>query len=307
MSCRLSFTLLVRRKACRMSETSFTPDLQRVAVFMGAEPSADNARVVLFGCPYDGTTSFRPGARFGPPAIRNVSDGLETFCPVLGLDLEDVRFADVGDLVLPPGDRDRALELIYQMACQVHARGQIPAALGGEHLLTLPLVRAALRYHPDLCVVQFDAHMDLRNEYLGVSLSHATVMRRVGELIRWECILQVGQRSGTQEEWELSERSGIIRTSDISPAQIREWVGDRPLYVTVDLDVLDPSVLPGTGTPEPGGVTFLTLQNWLVGLQDCKWVGWDVMELAPLLDASQVSSIVSAKIVRTLILTSGVQ
>ncbi len=287
-----------------MGASVFTQELQRVAVFMGAQENFDSAQVILFGCPYDGTTSFRPGARFGPPAIRNVSDGLETYCPILDKDLEEVRFHDAGDLVLPPGDRDRALEMIYQMACQVLDRRQIPAALGGEHLLTLPLLRAAIERFPDLCVVQFDAHMDLRNEYLGVTLSHATVMRRVAELVQKECILQVGQRSGTREEFALSRKSGFLRSSATPGAAIREWVGDRPLYVTVDLDVLDPSVLPGTGTPEPGGVDYQTLQNWIVSLAGCRWIGWDVMELSPVFDPTQVSSVVSAKIVRTLLLSS---
>jgi agmatinase len=190
------------------------------------------------------------------------------------------------------------------MAQQVHEHGQIPAAIGGEHLLTLPLVRAANERFPDLVILQFDAHMDLRNNYLGVELSHACVMRRICEFIDPSRILQVGQRSGTREEFQLAETFGNPRSTDLPVDSLKQWVGNRPLYVTVDLDILDPSVLPGTGTPEPGGVSFSQLQSWIAGLATCKWVGWDVVELAPNLDPSSVSSVVSAKIVRTMLLAS---
>jgi agmatinase len=280
------------------------PELVRVTPFMAARPNLEQARVVLFGCPFDGTSSYRPGSRFAPPAIRQVSDGLETFSPVLRSDLEDVNFADAGDLLLPFGDIEKALEMTYRMAAGLHVKGQIPAALGGEHLLTLPLFRATAEAHPDVVIIQFDAHLDMRNEYLDVSLSHATVMRRVSEIVQPSRILQVGPRSGTRDEFLFSESLGILRPTTITPAEIREWVGRNPVYVTVDLDVLDPSILPGTGTPEPGGVSFSTLEDWLSGLAGCRWVGWDVMELSPMLDASQISSIAAAKIVRTMLLAS---
>jgi agmatinase len=273
-------------------------------MFMGAQAEQAGAEIVLFGCPYDGTCSFRPGTRFGPAAIREVSDAIETYCPVLKRDLDDIVYADLGDLPLPPGDKDKSLEMTYQMARQVIADGQISAALGGEHLLSLPLIRAAAEAFSDLCVVHFDAHLDMRNNYLGVDLSHATVMRRVMDFLDPARILQVGQRSGTREEFDLSIRLGILRSDAVESAELRDWVADRPLYVTVDLDVLDPSILPGTGTPEPGGISFNKLQTWLAGLSECKWVGWDVVELSPHFDPSQVSSIVSAKIVRTMLLSS---
>jgi agmatinase len=282
---------------------SLPPTLKSMP-FIGARGEPEGARVVLFGCPFDSTESFRPGARFGPSAIRAVSDVLETYCPVLCRDLEDVAYADVGDLLLPPGDTAAALKLTHEMAARVLAAGQMPAALGGEHLLTLPLVRAAAEFFEDLVVVQFDAHFDMRNQYLGVELSHATVMRRVSELVGSSRILQVGQRSGTREEFEKTEFRGPIESHTPTAGDIRRWVGNRPLYVTVDLDVLDPSVVPGTGTPEPGGVDFRTLQGWLVGLSPCRWVGWDVMELSPHHDPAQISSVVAAKLVRTMILAS---
>jgi agmatinase len=261
---------------------------------------------VLFGCPFDGTCSFRPGARFGPPAIRAVSDVLETYCPELRRDLGDVIFADAGDLILPPGDSKAALDMIYHFARQLRACGQIPAALGGEHLVSLPLIRTAWEAFPNLAIVHFDAHMDMRNDYLGVELSHATFMKRVTEFLPESRVLHVGIRSGTREEFEHIELLGTLRHPMVTLASLAEWVGTNPLYVTLDLDVIDPSVLPGTGTPEPGGVDFRTLQNWLIGLAGLRWVGWDVTELAPCYDQTEVSTIVAAKLVRTMILASTV-
>jgi agmatinase len=272
--------------------------------FIGARTEVEGARVVLFGCPFDSTTSFRPGARFGPAAIRQVSDVLETYCPILQRDLEDIAYADAGDLLLPPGDSRIALDAVHQFTAQIVSAGQIPAGLGGEHLLSLPLIQAVHKANPDLCVLHFDAHMDMRTEYLGVRLSHASVMRHVSKFVDSSRILHVAQRSGTRAEFDAAANAGNLREATVSPVELRDWVGKRPVYVTVDLDVLDPSVFPGTGTPEPGGVYFNILQNWLVGLADCHWVGWDVMELAPTYDASQVSSIVAAKIVRTMLLSS---
>ncbi len=265
----------------------------------------EGARVVLFGMPFDSTTSFRPGARFGPMAIRQVSDVLETYCPQMQRDLEDIAYADMGDLLLPPGDSRITLDTIYRFVTRVVANGQIPAGLGGEHLLSLPIIQAVHERHPDLCIVHFDAHMDMRTDYLGVELSHASVMRKVTEFLDPQRMLQIGPRSGTRDEFAAAGQAWQSPGSRIlpPPKSAAGW-GSGLLYVTVDLDVLDPSVFPGTGTPEPGGVSFQTLQNWLIGLSGCHMVGWDVMELAPAYDASQVSSIVAAKIVRTLLLAS---
>jgi agmatinase len=279
------------------------PILLRGTPFLGAQDSGD-AELVIFGCPLDGTISFRPGSRFGPPAIRAVSDVLETYDPILDRDLEDVVFTDVGDLLLPPGDTAASLDAIYRQTVLVCESRQKPAALGGEHLISYPIIKAVFESHPDVCVIQFDAHMDMRDNYLGVELSHATVMRRVSDLIQPSHILHVGQRSGTRNEFESANRLKTLRGPDVSATELKAWVRDRPLYVTVDLDVLDPSIFPGTGTPEPGGVSFNVLQSWLSGLAGCQWVGWDVVELSPAYDHTQVSSIVAAKVVRTMILAS---
>ncbi len=270
---------------------------------MGAQESLEGACLALFGMPYDGTCSFRPGTRFGPAAIRNVSDGIETYCPVADRDLEDVHFADLGDLILPPGDKLESLQLIEQAAGELYNTGIMPAGLGGEHLVSLPLVKAAFQRYPDLVLVQFDAHLDLRDDYLGTKLSHATVMRRIMEFVDPSRILQIGPRSGPREEFEIAKKFGTYRPDTVSATDLSAWIANRPVYVTLDLDVLDPSILPGTGTPEPG-VSFATLQNWIMALSGSQWVGWDVVELSPDYDSSHVSSVVSSKIVRSMILAS---
>ena len=272
----------------------------KTAPYLGAKPAGPEIRVALFGCPYDGTSSYRPGARFGPQAIREASQILETYDPRLGRDLEEGAFCDLGDIEISPGDKADALARIGAAAKDVLESRQIPAALGGEHLITLPIVQAVHTKFPDLVLIQFDAHLDLKDKYLGDSLSHATVMRRVADFLHPSRILQVGPRSGTFEEFQFAKNCRVLE-ADARPDVIQQWVADRPVYVTVDLDVLDPSVVSGTETPEPGGVSYCQLENWLFALNGAKFVGWDVVELAPHWDPSQISSVVAAKVVRILL------
>lgn len=257
-----------------------------------------DGRICLFGAPFDSTTSYRPGSRFGPAAIREASYGLETFSPSLNGDLEDCSFMDRGDLELPFGDPAPALALIEQSTEEILCRGKTPFLLGGEHLVSLGAIRAVKKTCPDLLVVHLDAHADLRDDYLGMKLSHATVMRRVMDLLGHDGIRQIGIRSCTREE------HGIAFDLQSLPEQIALRTGTRPCYLTCDLDILDPSVLPGTGTPEPGGLTFTELANMLVSiLTRLNVVGLDVVELAPQLDPTGVSAVVAAKLVRECIIT----
>ncbi len=259
-------------------------------VFMA---SKDDGTICLFGAPFDSTASFRPGARFGPAAIREVSDSLETFSPVQAADLEEVSFMDKGDLELPFGDPDPALELIEKATQDILTAGKLPFLLGGEHLVSLGAVRAAARVYPGLKVIHLDAHADLRDDYLGMKLSHATVMRRVLDLLGTDSVRQIGVRSCTGQEHETVAK---LRSS---PEQIVLWAGANPCYLTCDLDILDPSVLAGTGTPEPGGLMFNELTTILISLiTRLRIVGLDVVELAPKIDPSGVSSVVAAKVVR---------
>jgi agmatinase len=261
-----------------------------MSVYISAK---DTGTVCILGAPFDSTTSFRPGSRFGPPAIREASYGLETFSPAQNADLEDCSFMDLGDLELPFGDPNPALALIEEKVQGIISLGRVPFLLGGEHLVSLGAIRAAAQAHPGLTVVQLDAHADLRDDYLGQKLSHATVMRRVHELLGDHALRQIGVRSCTREEFPLVNDLRSI------PENIALRMGARPCYLTCDLDVLDPSVLPGTGTPEPGGMAFQELTDILVTcITRLNIVGIDVVELAPNLDSTGVSAVVGAKVVR---------
>lgn len=260
-------------------------------------------RIRIIGAPFDGTVSFRPGARFGPAAIREASDGIETYSPLLDCDLESVSYADAGDLELPMGSVDAALSIIKEAVADALGDGAIPFLLGGEHLVSLPAIEAVYEKHPDLVVVQLDAHADQRADYLGVKLSHACVMRRVSEFLGQEHIRQIGIRSGTKDEYELMRAYSTLSTfHEDDLARLRSWIGNRPLYLTVDLDVFDPGVFPGTGTPEPGGIDWWTFQRFLSAIKECDIVGLDAVELAPQLDTSGCSSVLAAKCVREMLL-----
>ena len=269
--------------------------------FIGADKTFDEANVVIFGAPYDSTTSFRPGTRFGPAAVRSESFGIETYSPYLDRDLEtDARVHDAGDLELPFGAPDRALDMIEAKAAEILDAGKTPFLLGGEHLVTLGAVRAAVKRHPDLCIIHFDAHADLREDYLGVRLSHACVMRRCHDLLGDGRIWQFGIRSGTCEEFQFM-REGHVTTEPFSLKTLPSisFSSGTPVYLTVDLDVLDPSEFPGTGTQEAGGVRFTELMPALVEiLSRFNVVAMDNVELSPALDASGRSTALACKILR---------
>ena len=269
--------------------------------FIGADKAWDDADVVLFGAPFDSTTSFRPGTRFGPSAIRTESFGIETYSPWQDADLDgDAAVHDAGDLELPFGAPERALAAIEERAAAVLDAGKIPFLLGGEHLVTLGSVRAAARRHPDLRIIHFDAHADLRDDYLGVGLSHACVLRRCHDLLGDGRIWQFGIRSGTRDEFAFM-RAGHVTTEPFSAKTLPNVVfpADAPVYLTVDLDVLDPAEFPGTGTPEAGGLRYTEL---LAALRDVfarfRIVALDNVELSPPLDPTGRSTALACKLLR---------
>ena len=268
--------------------------------FIGANSSYSNADVVLFGAPYDSTTSFRPGTRFGPAAIRSESFGIETYSPYQDCDLEDIRVHDAGDLELPFGAPDRALEMIEAQAAVILADGKKPFLLGGEHLVSLGAVRATAKRFPDLRIIHFDAHADLREDYLGVRLSHACVMRRCHDILGDGRIWQFGIRSGTREEFAFM-REGHVVTEPFTLNTLPNvsFPEGTPVYLTVDLDVIDPSEFPGTGTQEAGGVRFTEL---LVALRDVlkrfNVVALDNVELSPPIDTTGRSTALVCKLLR---------
>lgn len=269
--------------------------------FIGCETAYDDSQIVLFGAPFDGTVTFRPGSRFGPAQMRPDSWGLESYSPYQDADLEDAGVHDAGDLDLPFGRVERALSDIGRFADTVVQAGKKPLMLGGEHLVTLPAVQAVHRQYEDLCVLHFDAHTDLRVDYLGEPLSHATVLRRIWDELGDGRIFQFGIRSGLREEFQWAKTHTALHPFDLDGLDAAlDAIGSRPAYVTIDLDVLDPSVFPGTGTPEPGGVMFKELLGALCKLHRLDIVGADVVELAPHYDASGVSTAVACKVVREL-------
>lgn len=273
--------------------------------FIGCGGEYEESRIVIFGAPFDSTTSFRPGTRFGSQAIRNESYGLETYSPYQKKDLTDFKIFDSGDLELPIGDTARVLYQIEDRAGEILRDGKLPFMIGGEHLVTLGSVRAAAKKYPDLCIVHFDAHADLRQDYLGVELSHACVLRRCWELVGDDRIFQFGIRSGDREEFLWAEKGHVnMHPFDLKGlSQAVDRISGKPVYFTLDLDVLDPSVFPGTGTPEAGGVTFLELlQAVLLVCGKCRVIACDVNELCPPFDQSGVSTATAGKIVREMLL-----
>ena len=271
------------------------------AIFMGARRNPSGCRVALFGVPYDGTTSFRPGTRFGPAAIREVSTGLETYCPQLDRDLEDLAYADIGAVEIPYGDPEPVVDAVCHATSTVLAAGMKPLMLGGEHSISSGAVAAVAKQHPDLVLVQLDAHADLRHEWLGARHSHACAMRRSLEVLPSQQLMQIAIRSGTRDEFKELQSSGrLISVQDI-PNRMSELRG-RPIYLTVDLDWFDPAVMPGTGTPEPGGFIWNDFAAVINELCHHRLMGADVVELAPQLDPSGISSILAAKVTRSLLL-----
>jgi agmatinase len=274
------------------------------AIYMGSQRDPAGCRVGLFGVPYDGTTSFRPGTRFGPAAIREVSSGLESYCPQLDLDLEDLAFADLGALDIPFGAPEPVVMAVKRATEAVLALGLKPLMLGGEHSISSGAVAAVAAQHPDLVLVQLDAHADLRHEWLGAKHSHACAMRRCLEVLPSQQLLQIAIRSGTREEFsELRATGRLVAIEQL--VQTLQPLRGKPIYLTVDLDWFDPAVLPGTGTPEPGGFMWNHFAELITELSQHNLVAADVVELAPMLDPSGASSVLAAKVVRSLLLSLG--
>ena len=275
------------------------------AIFMGAQRDPAGCVVGLFGVPYDGTTSFRPGTRFGPAAIREVSAGLESYCPQLDLDLEELAFADLGAVAIPFGDPEPVIKAVQAATTQVLELGLTPLMLGGEHSISSGAVAAVAARHPNLALVQLDAHADLRHTWLGSRHSHACAMRRCLEVLPSGDLRQIAIRSGTRQEFaELRSTTDRLVSLETLAASLRPLRG-RPIYLTVDLDWFDPAVLPGTGTPEPGGFFWPDFALVVDELRHHQLVAADVVELAPQLDSSGVSAVLAAKVTRSLLLLLG--
>lgn len=266
--------------------------------WMGQNPDYEKADIVMLGLPFDGTVSYRPGSRFAPEQIRLASWGLEEYSPYADKFLEDVNFHDAGDLEFPLGNTYKTLEVIEQNVEDIYRDGKRVFGIGGEHLVTLPEIKAVSKFHKNLAIIHFDAHTDLREEYLGEEMSHSAVIRHASKIVGPENIRQIGIRSGMKEEFEFMKQHNTLahKYSDLDALK------GKKIFVTVDLDVLDTSIMPGTGTPEVGGLDFKELAGWFDYLKNFEIVGADVVELAPDYDASGASTAVATKVIRELLM-----
>ena len=266
--------------------------------WMGQNPNYETSDIVMLGLPFDGTVSYRSGSRFAPEQIRLASWGLEEYSPRFDKFLEDVNFHDAGDLEFPLGNTYKTLDVIRQNVEDIYADGKRVFGIGGEHLVTLPEIQAVSKFYKDLAIVHFDAHTDLREEYLGEEMSHSAVIRHCSKIVGAENLRQIGIRSGMKEEFEFMKEHNTLATkfSDLDALK------GKKIFVTVDLDVLDTSIMPGTGTPEVGGFEFNELMSWFEYLKDFDIVGADVVELAPDYDPSGASTAVATKVIRELLM-----
>lgn len=288
---------------------------RNIETFLGCDNEYDESGIVVFGAPFDSTTSYRPGTRFASKAMRSESFGIETFSPYQNADLLDVPVFDGGDLELSLGNPEAALNQIREFADSVYNDRKIPVMIGGEHLVTLASVVAAYNHYPDLYIIHFDAHADLRDDYLGVNLSHACVIRRIWDMVGNGRIFQFGIRSGDREEfiWSAEEGAGgdtrtFMKKFNFDGLEsVLESLAGKNVYFTLDLDVLDPSVFAGTGTPEPGGVSFNELLNAALAVikSGANIVGCDINELSPVYDQSGVSTSAANKILREILIALG--
>lgn len=276
---------------------------KNIETFIGLDASFDEASCVIFGAPMDSTTSYRPGTRFASSSIRIESFGLETYSPYQDKDLQDIKVFDGGDLELPFGNPRKALDMIKETTKTILKADKLPCMIGGEHLVSLGAIEAVYEKYPDLRIIHFDAHTDLRDEYLGEKLSHASVIKRVHDLVGDNKIHQFGIRSGERAEFYWAkEHTNLNKFNFNGLENAIEQCQNYPVYLTIDLDVLDPSVFPGTGTPEAGGVTFHELLEAIIKVSKLNVVAMDINELSPIYDQSGASTALACKILRELLL-----
>lgn len=276
-------------------------------VFIKSHQNFEESEAVLYGMPMDWTVSFRPGSRFGPTRIREVSVGLEEYSAYLDRELEEVKYFDAGDIPLPFGNAQRSLDMIEDFVDQVLAADKFPLGIGGEHLVTWPVIRAMYKKYPDLAIIHMDAHTDLREDYEGEPLSHSTPIRKAAELIGPQNVFSFGIRSGMKEEFQWAKEVGmyIAKFEVLEPLkEILPKLAGRPVYVTIDIDVLDPAHAPGTGTVDAGGITSRELLASIheIAKSDIKVVGADLVEVAPIYDPSEQTANTASKLLREMIL-----
>lgn len=275
-------------------------------VFIYSSEDYESAKAVIYGMPMDYTVSFRPGSRFGPARIREVSIGLEEYSPYLDKSIEELNYFDAGDLLLPFGNAAKSLDIIGEFVSKLLADGKFPVGLGGEHLVSWPVIQEVYKKYPDLAIIHIDAHADLREQYEGEPLSHSTPIRKAAELMGGKNIYQFGIRSGSREEWAYARENINFHPFDVAAPlkSVLSELAGRPVYVTIDIDVLDPSCAPGTGTAEAGGITSKELLEavHLIARSEANVVGCDLVEVAPIYDPTEQTPITASKIIREMLL-----
>lgn len=277
---------------------------KNISNFLAFDSTYEKAKIVLFGSPFDGTTSFRPGTRFASEFMRRDSYGLETYSPYLDKDLEDYNLFDAGELEFPFGNTKKVLDIIKTFTKDILDDNKIPLMIGGEHLVSLGSIEAVYEKYNDLILIHFDAHTDLREDYMGEKLSHATVIKRSWDFLGDGRIYQFGIRSGEKEEFLWAKKHTKLQKFNCDGLkELVEDIKDKAVYITIDLDILDPSIFPGTGTIEPGGITFKEMMDNISHLSKLNnIVGADVVELSPHYDQSGCSTAVACKVLRELTL-----
>lgn len=278
--------------------------LERKAIFMASRDNIEECDKVIIGIPMDATTSFRPGTRLAPYRVREVSEGIEEYSIYQDKSLEDIKFYDAGDIEIPFGNVVASLDRVEKVCNSLLNQGKKLFAIGGEHLVSLPLIKAHKVQYPDLVIIQMDAHADLRDDYLGEKLSHAAVMRHAVDIVGSKNLFQLGIRSGTKEEMEFAREHTNMYLNQLPSVieEVKQKIGARPVYFTLDIDVLDPAFAPGTGTPEPGGFTSRELLQAIMELGDLNIVGFDIVEISPPNEKGDNTSILGAKILREALL-----
>lgn len=262
--------------------------------FIGAKNDYNSSDIVLLGMPYDCTCSNRPGTRFAPQSIRLESVGIETYSPIFDKDLEDINFFDAGDLEYPFGNAQKMLDITEQNVDIIYQDNKKLLGIGGEHLITYASIKSILKKYDNIAVIQFDAHCDLREQYLGENLTHSGVMHKISELIGFENIAQIGLRSGEKEEFDKVKKYNTL----LNKKEQLDKFKNKNIFITLDLDVLDPSIMPGVGTAEAGGLTYNELIDWLKYIKKFNIIGADIMELAPDIDTTKTSTATACKLVR---------
>jgi agmatinase len=275
--------------------------------FIACDRSLSEARIVVYGVPFEGRVNLRKGADAGPRDLRLASDSIETYSPVLDRDLEDLALADIGDCELPDGAPPREqLDAAREQIAAWWRPGLLPFMLGGDHTATVPVIEAIAPAIPNLKILQLDAHPDLREEFLGERYNYASAMARVMDTVPPERVYQVGMRTGAREEYTRRRPSFLPLLAGHPVDVVRRLLPElrgHPLYVTIDVDVLDPSEAPGTGSPEPGGLRVPELVEIVRMLDGCDVVGGDLVEVAHAWDPSGRTGIAASWVIREALLT----